>query len=79
MRTTPGWPVDCATVLRRLKPTPEIHFPGGAFAYLIRGARSGFGRTASGRATVIVLRLNDLIAVVVRQGWVAAGWHPPEE
>ncbi len=36
------------------------------------------GRTACGRATVIALQLNNLIAVTVRQQWVMAGWHPPE-
>lgn len=35
------------------------------------------GRTACGRATVIALNLNNLIAVRVRRHWVAAGWHPP--
>ena len=35
------------------------------------------GRTACGRATVIALQLNNLIAVTVRQQWVMAGWHPP--
>lgn len=37
------------------------------------------GRTAMGRATVIALQLNNVIAVTVRQAWVAAGWHPPRE
>lgn len=37
------------------------------------------GRTACGRATVIALRLNNAIAVMVRREWVAAGWHPPKE
>ncbi|MBI5651213.1 MAG: HNH endonuclease [Chloroflexi bacterium] len=37
------------------------------------------GRTAIGRATVVALRLNNLIAVMVRREWVAAGWHPPQE
>lgn len=36
------------------------------------------GRTACGRATVMALQLNNLIAVTVRQNWVAAGWHPPD-
>jgi hypothetical protein len=36
------------------------------------------GRTACGRATVIALQMNNLIAVTVRQQWVIAGWHPPE-
>ncbi|MEZ4623144.1 MAG: HNH endonuclease [Caldilineaceae bacterium] len=35
------------------------------------------GFTPCGRATVIALNLNNLIAVTVRQHWVSAGWHPP--
>ncbi len=35
------------------------------------------GRTACGRATVVALNLNNLIAVNVRRNWAAAGWHPP--
>ena len=35
------------------------------------------GRTASGRATVVVLNLNNEIALIVRRNWVRAGWHPP--
>jgi hypothetical protein len=35
------------------------------------------GRSACGRATVIALQLNNVIAVLVRREWVAAGWHPP--
>jgi hypothetical protein len=37
------------------------------------------GKTPCGRATVIALQLNHVIAVMVRQQWVAAGWHPPPE
>ena len=37
------------------------------------------GHTACGRATVIALNLNNMVAVTVRQNWIAAGWHPPEE
>jgi HNH endonuclease len=37
------------------------------------------GRTACGRATVLALQLNHVIAVMVRREWVAAGWHPPED
>ena len=33
-------------------------------------------RTATGRATVVALSLNNLIAVTVRRNWVTAGWHP---
>lgn len=36
------------------------------------------GRTVCGRATVIALNLNNLIAVTVRRNWVEAGWHPPD-
>lgn len=35
------------------------------------------GHTSCGRATVIALQLNHVIAVMVRREWVAAGWHPP--
>lgn len=37
------------------------------------------GRTACGRATVVALNLNNLVAVTVRRNWIAAGWHPPED
>lgn len=37
------------------------------------------GVTECGRATVIALNLNNLIAVTVRRNWVLAGWHPPSE
>ncbi len=36
------------------------------------------GRTTCGRATVEALNLNNEIALVVRQNWVNAGWHPPD-
>jgi hypothetical protein len=35
------------------------------------------GTTPCGRATVLSLQLNNLIAVMVRREWVTAGWHPP--
>jgi hypothetical protein len=35
------------------------------------------GRTATGRATVSALQINNVLAVMVRRSWVAAGWHPP--
>lgn len=37
------------------------------------------GLTSIGRATVIALQLNNRIALIVRQNWVRAGWHPPTE
>jgi HNH endonuclease len=36
------------------------------------------GRTLIGRATIVTLQLNNLIAVMVRREWVSAGWHPPK-
>ena len=35
------------------------------------------GLTASGRATIIGLKLNNIFALTARREWVAAGWHPP--
>jgi hypothetical protein len=35
------------------------------------------GLTATGRATVLALRLNRASLVHARAGWVAVGWHPP--
>jgi len=46
------------------------------FAWSDDGARI-VGRTACGRATVVAIRLNHPVAVLVRRQWVAAGWHPP--
>jgi len=37
------------------------------------------GNSACGRATVIALQLNNFVAVMVREQWVIAGWHPPSE
>jgi HNH endonuclease len=37
------------------------------------------GLTACGRVTVLALQLNNIYAVTVRQAWVSAGWHPPED
>lgn len=37
------------------------------------------GITATGRATVITLKMNDAFAVMVRRHWMQAGWHPPED
>lgn len=35
------------------------------------------GLTACGRATVVVLRLNNEYLANARRRWVMAGWHPP--
>jgi hypothetical protein len=37
------------------------------------------GLTVCGRATVVALKLNNLLAINVRREWVKAGWHPPED
>jgi hypothetical protein len=49
------------------------HFRWGDAGLYIRG------RTACGRATVLALNLNNLIATTVRSKWIEAGWHPPKE
>ncbi len=48
------------------------------FAWSDDGTRI-HGLTACGRATVVALQLNNLLAVTVRREWVKAGWHPPAE
>ncbi len=35
------------------------------------------GETATGRATVSALKLNNAVIVVTRRLWVSAGWWPP--
>jgi hypothetical protein len=35
------------------------------------------GITSCGRATIVALRFNNNLAVIVRKNWVKAGWHPP--
>ncbi|MCB0168399.1 MAG: HNH endonuclease [Anaerolineae bacterium] len=37
------------------------------------------GLTATGRATVAALRLNNPEIVAARSLWVQAGWHPPHD
>ncbi len=34
------------------------------------------GMTAIGRATVLALRLNNDLALIVRKNWIRAGWQP---
>ncbi|MCK5523260.1 MAG: HNH endonuclease [Thiomargarita sp.] len=36
------------------------------------------GKTATGRATVVALRLNRNLLVKARKRWVLVGWHPPK-
>lgn len=37
------------------------------------------GQTASGRATVVALQMNNRLALTVRHNWLIAGWYPPED
>lgn len=37
------------------------------------------GKTACGRATVAAVKLNNELAVKMRDLWVNVGWFPPEE
>lgn len=37
------------------------------------------GLTATGRATVLALHLNNEYIVSARRQWVIAGWHPPQD
>ncbi|MEZ4862811.1 MAG: HNH endonuclease signature motif containing protein [Caldilineaceae bacterium] len=37
------------------------------------------GLTATGRATVIALQLNNEYILPARRHWVSAGWHPPND
>jgi hypothetical protein len=37
------------------------------------------GLTVTGRATVIVLQLNNVVIVSARRRWISAGWHPPSD
>jgi len=48
------------------------------FAWSEDGIRI-IGLTSCGRATMLALQLNNVIAVTVRREWVAAGWHPPKD
>jgi len=37
------------------------------------------GKTATGRVTVVEVKLNNDLFLEVRRNWVKAGWHPPED
>lgn len=46
------------------------------FAWSPDGTRI-VGLTATGRATIVALQMNDALRVAARQRWASAGWHPP--
>jgi hypothetical protein len=43
----------------------------------INGATQVIGITATGRVTVMALRINNEYIVATRGIWAARGWHPP--
>ena len=48
------------------------------FAWDQTGTRL-LGRTATGRATIIALDMNNALILFARRRWVNAGWHPPKK
>lgn len=46
------------------------------FAWRAGGEELG-GLSACDRATIGALSLNNPLAIIVRQNWIKAGWHPP--
>jgi hypothetical protein len=48
------------------------------FAWSVDGVQI-IGLTATGRATVIALRLNTPLRIQSRLRWVLVGWHPPRD
>ncbi|MCB0256498.1 MAG: HNH endonuclease [Anaerolineae bacterium] len=57
---------------------PRLQKWADHFAWSDDGTRIS-GRTATGRATVVALKLNEPFRVFARQLWVEVGWHPPED
>ena len=62
--------------------TPIFHPRNETWSEHFRWTLDGdhiIGLTATGRATVVALRLNRPALVRARRRWVAVGWHPPTE
>lgn len=57
---------------------PRQHYWQDHFTWSADGTHI-VGLTTQGRATVVALKLNHPVAVMVRRSWVAVGWHPPKE
>jgi len=57
---------------------PRLHFWAEHFAWSDDGTQI-LGLTASGRAIIEQLRMNDPLIVRARGLWVSAGWHPPHD
>lgn len=45
----------------------------------VNGGTHIIGRTTTGRATVVALRLNNENVVEARSIWIEFGWHPPAD
>ena len=73
-QTEAGDPLT-GTVVSLFNPRHQSWFDH--FAWSEDGTRI-LGRTACGRATILALQLNNLLATTVRREWVSVGWHPPQ-
>jgi len=56
---------------------PRVQSWRDHFAWSADGTQI-IGLTATGRATVIALQLNESLRIAIRRHWVEVGWHPPE-
>ena len=69
-----GLDIETGLIVKLFNPRIEIwseHFRWTEFGDQIVGI------SPSGRATVVALQLNNVLAVTVRRAWISAGWHPP--
>ncbi len=66
---------DPKTDLRARLFNPRFQVWEEHFAWNVAGTRI-LGRTPTGRATIVALKLNRPLLVRARTGWVTAGWHP---
>ncbi len=57
---------------------PRLHLWKDHFAWA-NGGTHVIGLTPTGRATVLILRLNNEYLVEARALWIARDWHPPSE
>jgi len=63
-------------IVRPYDPRTQLwseHFQWNASADMI------LGKTPTGRATIVAIRLNRVEVVEARKSWVIAGWHPPKD
>ncbi len=65
-----------STLVPLFNPRAEVWHTHFAWA---NGGTHIVGRTPTGRATVIALRLNNEYVVEARVLWIARRWHPPAD